>query len=169
MNRPPQIPLTYPAGRPSAQSEPPPSQFQPQIQLQNSASTMDTKVHAADWPTECGKKASQPVSRVLSRTVIHLELPSPATSSGLPEPKRGPRPQVPIWPCSRWGLPSRGMLPPARCALTAPFHPYQMRNAIGGLLSAALSVGSRPPGVTWHLVLRSPDFPPAFTSRRLPS
>jgi len=30
---------------------------------------------------------------------------------------------------------------------------------VGGLLSAALSVGSRPPGVTWHLALRSPDFP----------
>jgi len=24
----------------------------------------------------------------------------------------------------------------------------------------ALSVGSRPPGVTWHPALRSPDFPP---------
>ena len=31
---------------------------------------------------------------------------------------------------------------------------------LGGLLSVALSVGSRPPGVTWHLVHRSPDFPP---------
>ena len=31
---------------------------------------------------------------------------------------------------------------------------------VGGLLSAALSVGSRPPGVTWRLVLWSPDFPP---------
>ena len=31
---------------------------------------------------------------------------------------------------------------------------------LGGLLSAALSVGSRPPGVTWRLVLWSPDFPP---------
>ena len=31
---------------------------------------------------------------------------------------------------------------------------------LGGLLSVALSVGSRPPGVTWHLIRRSPDFPP---------
>ena len=31
----------------------------------------------------------------------------------------------PIWSCSRWGLPCRRMLPPARCALTAPFHPYR--------------------------------------------
>ena len=29
----------------------------------------------------------------------------------------------------------------------------------GGILSVALSMGSRPPGVTWHLVLWSPDFP----------
>src|SRR5256886_13835789 len=27
-------------------------------------------------------------------------------------------------------------------------------------LSVALSVGSRPPGVTWHPIRRSPDFPP---------
>ena len=33
-------------------------------------------------------------------------------------------------------------------------------NCLGGLLSAALSVGSRPPGITWRLVLWSPDFPP---------
>ena len=31
---------------------------------------------------------------------------------------------------------------------------------VGGLLSAALSVGFRPPGVTWHPALWSPDFPP---------
>jgi hypothetical protein len=31
----------------------------------------------------------------------------------------------PIWPCSRWGLPCHRVLPPARCALTAPFHPYR--------------------------------------------
>ncbi len=35
------------------------------------------------------------------------------------------------------------------------------RRAIGGLLSAALSVGSRRPGVTRHPALRSSDFPPA--------
>src|SRR5688572_12113525 len=52
------------------------------------------------------------------------------------------------------------LLPAARCALTAPFHPYRRSyERLGGLLSVALSVGSRPPGVTWHLALRSPDFP----------
>ena len=29
------------------------------------------------------------------------------------------------------------------------------------LFSAALSIGSRLPGVTWHFALRSPDFPPS--------
>ena len=42
---------------------------------------------------------------------------------------------------------------PAIKSITAPYY-------LGGLLSAALSVGSRPPGVTWRLVLWSPDFPP---------
>ena len=37
--------------------------------------------------------------------------------------------------------------------------------ALGGLLSVALSVGSRPPGVTWHLVRRSPDFPPPLRGK----
>ena len=72
--------------------------------------------------------------------------------------RRGSRHQIPIWSCSGRGLPSPRLLPTARCALTAPFHPY-LRT--GGFLSAALSVGSRPPGVTWHPALRSPDFPPS--------
>src|SRR5690606_15734293 len=32
---------------------------------------------------------------------------------------------------------------------------------LGGIFSVALSMDSRPPGVTWRLVRRSPDFPPA--------
>ena len=36
------------------------------------------------------------------------------------------------------------LLPAARCALTAPFHPYRLR---GGLLSVALSLESPPPDV----------------------
>ena len=32
--------------------------------------------------------------------------------------------------------------------------------AIGGLLSAALAMGLRPPDVIWHFTLWSPDFPP---------
>jgi hypothetical protein len=82
---------------------------------------------------------------------------------------RGPRQWIPIWPCSERGLPCRGLLPAARCALTAPFHPYRPlfqsantwsgKRVLGGLLSVALSVGSHPPGVTWRSALWSPDFP----------
>jgi len=42
--------------------------------------------------------------------------------------------------------------------------PFQ---AIGGIFSVALSVGSRPPGVTWHLALWSPDFPLHNITQRL--
>ena len=60
------------------------------------------------------------------------------------------------------------LLPAIRCALTAPFQPYLFllinKSAIGGLLSAALVVGSRRPGVTWHPAHWSPDFPPLYLS-----
>jgi hypothetical protein len=51
-----------------------------------------------------------------------------AVTGGLVRPtrkRRGPRHCFPIWSCSRWGLPCHRVLPPARCALTAPFHPYR--------------------------------------------
>ena len=87
---------------------------------------------------------------------------SPCISSNLPGNSADHALCSPIWSCSEWGLPCHKWLPIARCALTAPFHPYQQLNesAAGGLFSAALSVGFHPPGVTWHSVLRSPDFPP---------
>jgi len=44
---------------------------------------------------------------------------------------RGPRECFPIWSCSRRGLPCREVLPLARCALTAPFHPCRRREALG--------------------------------------
>ena len=77
---------------------------------------------------------------------------------------RGPRYRLPIWPCSRWGLPCR---PVARLAVRSyrtisplprictPFSSRTVRR----YLSVALSVGSRRPGVTWHRALWSPDFP----------
>jgi hypothetical protein len=64
----------------------------------------------------------------------------------------------PIWPCSVRGLPSRGGRPPRWWALTPPFHPCSPE--VSGLLSVALSVGSRPLGVTQRTALWSPDFPP---------
>ena len=84
-------------------------------------------------PRERG--GSRPISRVLSRTTIHLGRTSPCASSDLPGSPCGPQERTrrsarfPIWSCSRWGLPCRRMLPPARCALTAPFHPCRHRIA----------------------------------------
>ena len=79
---------------------------------------------------------------------------------------------LPVWSCSGWGLPSRPSHLGRWCALTAPFHPYHARRPrsetapapFGGLFSVALSLASRPVGVTDHPVLRSPDFPPEATT-----
>ena len=50
---------------------------------------------------------------------------------------------------------------PVRSYRTLSALPVLFRKiAIGGLLSAALVVGLRPPGVTWHPAHWSPDFPP---------
>jgi hypothetical protein len=143
------------------------------------AGSVDGGEKWAKWPhggpSATKRGGSRPISRVLSWTIIHLGRTSPYASSDLPGSPCGPQERArrparfPIWSCSRWGLPCRRMLPPARCALTAPFHPcLHPRGHIGGLLSVALSVGSRPPGVTWHLALWSPDFPPRRETQRLP-
>ncbi len=67
-----------------------------------------------------------------------------------------------VWPCTRWGLPSQVSHLTCWCALTAPFHPYREGRwpSLGGIFSVALSLVLRPVGVTHHLVLRCPDFPP---------
>jgi|GEM_PF-4323853 len=53
-----------------------------------------------------------------SRTYVTARLKQPT------RPQRGPRQRGPIWSCSEWSLPCHELLPAARCALTAPFHPY---------------------------------------------
>jgi len=53
----------------------------------------------------------------------------------------------------------RGALLPHLFTLAGAFQ------RLGGIFSVALSVGSRPPGVTWHPVLWSPDFPPRSKDR----
>src|SRR5580704_10344001 len=51
-------------------------------------------------------------------------------------------------------------LPCARCALTAPFHPYRGRarkpEPFGGFFSVALSLGSPPPDVIRHRISVEP-------------
>jgi len=50
---------------------------------------------------------------------------------------------------------------PVRSYRTLSALPVPHKNeAIGGLLSAALVVSLRSPGVTWHPARWSPDFPP---------
>ena len=119
----------------------------------------DTSIAAAGY-LKLGESADKPGS------VADNHSSGTAVTGSLEQPtrkRRGPRHCFPIWSCSRWGLPCRSVLPPARCALTAPFHPY-LRG--GGIFSVALSVGSRPPGVTWHPALWSPDFPPPRPSAK---
>ena len=109
---------------------------------------------------------SRPVSRVLSGAAIHLRRTSPCACSDLPGSGAGHASppdggSLPYLVLLRVGFALPPVLPPARCALTAPFHPCRAPSRTrGGLFSVALSVGSRPPGVTWHPALRSPDFPP---------
>ncbi len=112
------------------------------------------------------KKWSRSISRVLSRTVIHLGRLSPSASSNLPGNRAGrtygSNPLPPYLVLLRVGFALPLSLPIARCALTAPFHPYlETRRWLGGIFSVALSVGSRLPGVTWHPTQWSPDFPPS--------
>jgi len=85
---------------------------------------------------------SRPVGRVLcprlrGATVIHLGLPLPAASCGLPASIGRSRPQTlaqgtmwfPSWPCSGWGLPSRRSHLRRWWSLTPPFHPYPRAGA----------------------------------------
>jgi len=109
---------------------------------------------------------SRSISRVLSRTIIHLGQTSLLASSDLPESSAGHACRIPIWSCSEWGLPSPQTVTSCAVRSYRTFSPLPIE--IGGFLSAALSVGSRPPGVTWHSTLWSPDFPPDANAERLP-
>jgi hypothetical protein len=110
--------------------------------------------------------SSQPISRVLSWTAIHLGCTSPYTSCGLPGSDAG------HIVGSLFGLAPGGVCRATPCyhacgaLLPHPFTLTARRTGVGGLLSAALSVGSRLPGVTWHPALWSPDFPPERVLRR---
>ena len=113
-----------------------------------------------------GKNVSRPISRVLSWTVIHLEHASPRASSDLPGSHAGrmfEKLDAPLF-----GLAPGGVYPATSVAESAvrsyrtisPL-PHRLEKRPGGIFSVALSVGSRPPGVTWRLALWSPDFPPS--------
>ncbi len=83
-------------------------------------------------------KGSWPISRVLSRTIIHLGASSPMRSSNLPVSRAG-RAYGHLFGLASSGVCRAGLLPDSRCALTAPFHPYhasceQDRSAVCSLL-----------------------------------
>ena len=83
--------------------------------------------YASRIPGFLFKRGSRPVSRVLCRLRGSSHSSRPAIAHWLKQPtrpQRGPRQWGPIWSCSGWSLPCRELLPVARCALTAPFHPY---------------------------------------------
>ena len=106
-------------------------------------------------------KASRPISRVLSgqpqgwpgshssRALVTKSLQRPTRI------RCGPHRRIPTWPCSRRGLPSHAVLPRARCALTAPFHPYQF------------ATGARAPATPWAVCFLL-HFPWAHAPQGLP-
>ena len=107
------------------------------------------------------KNWSQPISRVLSWTTIHLGWMSPSTSSNLPGNRASHTRSEDLSPylvLLRVGF----TLPPN--VTTDAVRSYRTISPLpaetGGLFSAALSVGSRPPAVSWHSAQWSPDFPP---------
>ena len=112
------------------------------------------------------RKQESAISRVLSTTIIHLGQSSPTASSNLPGSPLGTggadKPHTPLFGLAPGGVyraancyQSRGALLPHHFTLTAKV----LKTMAGGIFSVALSMGSHPPGVTWRLVRRSPDFP----------
>ena len=116
---------------------------------------------------------SRPVSRVLSRATIPLRT---RVTTGLVRPTRKrARIDAASTACAVSAASLFGLAPSGVCRAVVCYHrrgallPHRFTLAgvasaktrrLGGLLSVALSVGSRPPGVTWHFIRRSPDFPP---------
>jgi hypothetical protein len=92
----------------------------------------------------------------------------PAIARGLQRPTRWPRTGRPDAPpylaLLRAGFCLPPTLPPARCALTAPFHPYspqpRLRRAVYFLCHWSVRLPC--PGVTRRTALWSSDFPPTF-------
>jgi len=131
------------------------------------------------WCMESARRcrnARRPVSRVLSpqagdghssRTPVTQRLKQPTRTAGRKRAPPASRHAVPIWFCSRWGLPcrfrcrSRGALLPPRFTLARP--------RPGGLFSVALSLGSPPPGVTRHRVSVEPGLSSPTRRWRRPS
>ncbi len=127
------------------------------------------------WQTVGGKKENvrRPVSRVLYRFRGDDHSSGMCVATHLARPTRTAMrktsPAVPIWSCSRWGLPcrlccqSRGALLPHHFNLAGPNLPKKT-GALGGVISVALSLGSPPPAVNRHRL----SVEPGLSSNGLP-
>ena len=114
---------------------------------------------------------SRPVGRVLcarlrGAAVIHLGLPLPTASCGLPASigraalNRSRRePLVPLLTLLRVGFTEPPQSPAALVVSYTAFSPLPPRKRGGGLFSVALSRGSPRVAVSNHRALWSPDFP----------
>ena len=125
--------------------------------------------------------ARRPFGRALRRD-DHSS--SPVITDGIKQPTRKPRTGRPMSArCQATALPYLALLragfclppvlPRARCALTAPFHPClfaaggKPATPVSGMFSVPLSFELPRPGVTRRTALRSSDFPPRrLTPRR---
>jgi len=123
-----------------------------------------------------GWRASRPVGRVLCTrvsgpTAIHLGLPLPAASCGLPASigravldRSRREPLVPLLTLLRVGFTKPPQSPAALVVSYTTVSPLPLRasqrpDRSGGLFSVALSRGSPRVGVTDHPALWSPDLP----------
>src|SRR6266581_9461525 len=114
---------------------------------------------------------SRPVGRVLcarlrGAAVIHLGLPLPTASCGLPASigraaldRSRREPLAPLLTLLRVGFTEPPQSPAALVVSYTTVSPLPPDQAGGGLFSVALSRGSPRVGVTDHPALRSPDLP----------
>ena len=108
------------------------------------------------------------ISRVLYASngyvaTIYLGRQLLVASSSLPESQAARTEPSPLFGLAPGGVCLAGQVTLAAGALLP--HRFTLTPVSrGGLLSAALSLVSRPVGVTDHPVLRSPDFPPVSKS-----
>ena len=95
----------------------------------------------------------------LSRPTISRRLQRPNPKDSDEQPLDVARTScLPMWSCSRWGLPRPADHPTAGELLP---HHFNLTGKCRRYVSVALSLGSPPLGVTQHPALRSSDFPRA--------